>query len=262
MSTFRQRTIVITGGGGGIGRATALLCARRGEKIAILDIDESAARRTAEEAMGEGAPAALGLRCDVSCEDEVEASFARVASELGDVYGLFANAAIAGRGAIHELDLAVWQKILAVNLTGIFLSAKYMLRDLLKNDVAGSIVCTSSPAADVAFSGGGAAPYSASKGGVSAFVRCLAIDYARYGIRANALVPGSTETQLMWGETPKEEVQRIRNVLSREIPLGRLALPEEPAEAVAWLLSDASRYVTGSHLVCDGGILAKASVST
>jgi NAD(P)-dependent dehydrogenase (short-subunit alcohol dehydrogenase family) len=89
----------------------------------------------------------------------------------------------------------------------------------------------------------------------------MAVDYARHGIRVNAIVPGATETPLMWNNVPPDDVPRMRVQVSNEIPLGRLAQPEDPARAVAWLLSEESSYITGSHLVCDGGILAKASIS-
>jgi NAD(P)-dependent dehydrogenase (short-subunit alcohol dehydrogenase family) len=89
----------------------------------------------------------------------------------------------------------------------------------------------------------------------------MAIDYAPYGIRVNAVVPGATETRLMWSNVPAKDIAHMRSVLSKQIPLGRLAQPEEPARAVAWLPSEESSYVTGSHLICDGGILAKASIS-
>ncbi len=88
-------------------------------------------------------------------------------------------------------------------------------------------------------------------------MRCLAIDYAPYGIRVNALVPGSTETQLMWANVPDERQPAMRATLAQEIPLGRIAAPAEPARAAPWLLSDDAGYATGAHLVCDGGILAK-----
>jgi NAD(P)-dependent dehydrogenase (short-subunit alcohol dehydrogenase family) len=126
----------------------------------------------------------------------------------------------------------------------------------------GSVVCTSSPAAFVGFAGGGNGAYAASKGGISALVRALALDYAPHGIRVNALVPGATDTAIMWAGYPEKEREAVRRDVEErakgEIPLGRLARPEEPAHAVLWLLSDESSYVTGSHLVCDGGILAKS----
>ena len=92
-------------------------------------------------------------------------------------------------------------------------------------------------------------------------MRTLAVDYAKYGIRVNAVVPGATDTPLTWAGLSRDQKDVLRRTLSEEIPLGRLADPEEPAEAVLWLLSEKARYVTGSHLVCDGGILAKASIS-
>jgi NAD(P)-dependent dehydrogenase (short-subunit alcohol dehydrogenase family) len=132
---------------------------------------------------------------------------------------------------------------------------------MLQAKIPGSIVCTSSPTGFVALSAGATGAYSATKGGISSLVRCMAIDYARYGIRVNAVVPGATETRLMWSNVNPKDVPQMRDAVSREIPLGRLAEPEEPARAVLWLLSDESSYVTGSHLICDGGILAKASIS-
>jgi NAD(P)-dependent dehydrogenase (short-subunit alcohol dehydrogenase family) len=256
-----SRTIVITGGGAGIGKAAALLCASRGDRIAILDIDGDAAQRVADEAIAKGASGALGLACDVTVEKQVEASFAKISAQLGAPYGLFANAAVAHRGLIHELPEETWKLVVDTNLTGVFLSCKHGLRHMLEGGVAGSIVCTSSPTGFVALAAGGAGAYSATKGAISSLVRGMAIDDARYGIRVNAVVPGSTETTLMWGKTPPERIPGIREQICREVPLGRLAQPEDPARAAVWLRSDDSSYVTGSHLVCDGGILAKASVS-
>jgi len=125
----------------------------------------------------------------------------------------------------------------------------------------GSIVLCSSPAAFAGFAAGGASAYAASKGGVSALTRTLAVDYARYGVRVNAIVPGPTETPLMWAAVPDGGRAAMRVQIEAEVPLGRLADPEEPARAALWLLSDEASYVTGSHLVCDGGVLAKASVT-
>ena len=255
------RTIVITGGGRGIGKAAALLCAARGDKIAVLDKDADVAAIAAEEAVQRGAETALGLACDVTDEAQVEASFATISAQLGAPYGLFANAAVAHRGLIHELPEETWRLVVDTNLTGVFLCCKHGLRQMLQAGIAGSIVCTSSPTGFVALAAGGAGAYSATKGAISSLVRCMAIDYARYGIRVNAVVPGSTETVLMWGNTPQDRIPGIREQICCEVPLGRLGQPEDPARAAVWLMSDDSSYVTGSHLVCDGGILAKASVS-
>jgi NAD(P)-dependent dehydrogenase (short-subunit alcohol dehydrogenase family) len=162
---------------------------------------------------------------------------------------------------IHELSAASWRLVLETNLTGVFLTCKHGLRQMLGSKIRGSIVCTSSPTGFVALAAGAGGAYSATKGGISSLIRCMAIDYAPYGIRVNAVVPGATETSLMWSSVSVEDIPQMRRRISGEIPLGRLAKPEEQAEAVAWLLSERSAYVTGSHLVCDGGILAKASIS-
>jgi NAD(P)-dependent dehydrogenase (short-subunit alcohol dehydrogenase family) len=255
-----SRLIVITGGGSGIGHATALLCARRGDRVAVLDKNGDRAQQTAEAARTEGASAA-GIVCDVSDEGQVERAFAIIHEQFGAPYGIFANAGIDVGGLIHEMPLERWQRILDTNLTGIFLTCKHGLRPMLAAQISGSIVCTSSPTGFVALAGGGSGAYSATKGAVSSLVRCMAIDYAKFGIRVNAVVPGATETELMWNNVPADQIESMRMQLGREIPLGRLARPEDPARVVAWLLSDESAYVTGSHVVCDGGILAQSSIS-
>jgi NAD(P)-dependent dehydrogenase (short-subunit alcohol dehydrogenase family) len=256
-----SRLIVITGGGVGIGRATALLCARRGDRVAVLDKDGDSAQQTAEIALAHGASAAAGIACDVSDEGQVERAFALIHEQFGAPYGIFANAGIDVGGLIHEMPLECWQRVLDTNLTGIFLTCKHGLRPMLAAQVSGSIVCSSSAAGFVALAAGGSGVYSATKGAISSLVRCMAIDYAKFGIRVNAVAPGATETAMMWNNVSADEVESMRVQLCREIPLGRLATPEDPARVVAWLLSDESAYVTGSHVVCDGGILAKSSIS-
>jgi NAD(P)-dependent dehydrogenase (short-subunit alcohol dehydrogenase family) len=255
------RTIVVTGGAEGIGRAVVLLCAARGDNVAVLDKRADGAKATAEEALRRGAKSALHLLCDVTQEEQIAKAFEVICNQLGVPYGLFTSAAIDLGGLVHELPAATWRQVVDTNLTGTFLTCKHALERMRQAEVPGSIVCASSPTGSVALAAGGSGAYSTTKGGISSLVRCMAIDYARYGIRVNAVVPGATETRLMWSNVPVEDIPRMRQVLSKEIPLGRLAQPEEPARAVAWLLSEESSYVTGSHLVCDGGILAKASIS-
>jgi NAD(P)-dependent dehydrogenase (short-subunit alcohol dehydrogenase family) len=261
MTASEPRLIVITGGGAGIGRATALLCARRSDRVAILDQNATHAQQTAEAALAAGAAGALGIACDVTSENEVAKAFGRVHDQFGAPYGIFANAGIDVGGLIHEMPLERWQHILDTNLTGVFLTCKYGLQQMLAAQSQGSIVCASSPAGFVALAAGGSGAYSATKGAISSLVRCMAIDYAKYGIRVNAVAPGATETGMMWNNVPAEEMEAMRLQLSREIPLGRLADPADPARVVAWLLSDETAYMTGSHVVCDGGILAKSSIS-
>jgi NAD(P)-dependent dehydrogenase (short-subunit alcohol dehydrogenase family) len=256
-----DKVIIITGGGAGIGRAVAHLCARRGNRIAVLDRDGQAAAKTAAEVLERGAKAAIGILCDVSVEQQVETAIHESTAKLGTLWGVFANAGIDAGGFVHELSFEQWQRVIAANLNGVYLTCKHAIRGMMASRDGGSIVCTSSPAAFVAFAAGAASAYSASKGAVSALVRTLAIDYAKHGIRVNAVVPGPTETRLMWTNVPESEIPKVRQTICSEVPLGRLADPEEPARAVVWLLSEESSYVTGSHLVCDGGVLAKASIS-
>lgn len=260
---MEDKVVVVTGGASGVGRAVALLCAERGDKVAILDVDEGGARLAAREARERGAPAAVGLRCDVGSEREVERAFGRCEEELGTPRGVFANAGIEMNGPEHELPHGTWERVISTNLGGVFLTCKHALKVMLRAGTpGGSVVCTSSPAAFVGFAGGGNGAYAASKGGISAFVRALALDYASYGIRVNAVVPGATDTAMMWAGFPETEREAARQEIEEkaksEIPLGRLARPEEPARAVLWLLSDEASYVTGSHLVCDGGLMAKS----
>ena len=260
--SMRNRTVVVTGGASGIGKATALLLAERGARVGILDRNVDGAADAAREALNHGASAAIGIGCDVGSEHDVQQAFQQAEAQLGPIFGLFANAGIAdGGGLLHELEYDAWKRVIDVNLSGVYLACKYALRSLVASHTRGSLVCTSSPTAFVAQAAGGVPAYSASKGGISALVRCLAIDYAPHGIRVNAVVPGATETPLMWGNVSADDVTRLREVTNAEVPAGRLARPEEPARAVVWLLSDDASYVTGSHLVCDGGILAKASIS-
>lgn len=255
-------TILITGAGGGIGRATAQLYAQTGARLALLDQDVEAVQEAAAEATLRGAAEVLPLQCDVSDEDQVARAVERCAQELGVPTRVLANAGIERNAPAHQMELQDWTRVLEVNLTGVFLTCKHTLAAMLAAKRGGSIVCTSSPSAFVGFAGGGNGAYGASKGGISAFVRSLALDYAGYGIRVNAVVPGGTDTDLLYIGVSPEEREAARTQLQQgareQVPLGRLADPIEIGYAVRWLLSDEASYVTGAHLVCDGGLLAKS----
>ena len=164
-------------------------------------------------------------------------------------------------GSTHELSLDTWRLVIETNLTGVFLCCKHALKRMLTAGRSASIVCTSSPAASVAIGAGSLGAYSAAKAGISALVRCMAVEYGGRSIRVNAIVPGATETPLMWNGVAPTDIASMREKVQSEVPIGRLANADEPARAAAWLLSEESSYVTGSNLVCDGGILAKASIS-
>jgi NAD(P)-dependent dehydrogenase (short-subunit alcohol dehydrogenase family) len=251
--------VAVTGAASGIGRAAALACAERGASVAALDLQGDAAEAVAAEALERGAPAATGLVCDVREEGSVAVAIGRAVAELGPLRSLVTCAGIDRGGLVHELSAEQWSDVLTTNLTGTFLACKYALEHMLAHGAGGSIVCTSSPFAEVS-APGGASAYCASKGGVSALVRSLALDYAPHSVRVNAIVPGATETPLMWANVRAAEVPAVRGQISRQLAAGRLAQPGEIAAGITWLLSDAASYVTGSHLVVDGGLLARAAI--
>jgi len=257
-------SLVVTGAGSGIGRAVVLACAQRGAKVAALDIEAAQADEVAALAMEAGSPLAVGISCDVSAEESVRAAFDRVEELLGGFDAVCANAGVEVNAPLHSFELERWRSVLDVNLVGTFLTCREALSRLVDNEASGSIVCTSSPSAFLGFAGGGNSAYAASKGGISAFVRSAAIDYARHGVRINAVVPGATDTSMLLASQADEaartdELERIRSAASTQIPLGRLGRPEEIAAAIVWLLSPEASYVTGAHLVCDGGLMARSA---
>ncbi len=258
-----MNVVLVTGAGSGIGAAVVLEASRQGEGIAAVDLDPACLQDVVSQARQAGARDVLALETDVGSEQAVDSAFAQCRERLGVPTAVLANAGIEINSAAHELALCDWSRTLDVNLTGAFLVARRAIAEMLAAGVSGSIVCTSSPAAFVGFAGGGNAAYAASKGGISAMVRSLALDYARAGIRVNCVVPGATDTPLLTAAVSPAERPRARDriaVLAREqVPLGRLGTPEEVAGAVLWLFSDAASYVTGSHLVIDGGLLAKSA---
>jgi NAD(P)-dependent dehydrogenase (short-subunit alcohol dehydrogenase family) len=200
----------------------------------------------------------LAVVCDVADENQIHDAFEQIRTDLGPPSALVASAGIDRGGRIHDLDAGTWDEVIAINLRGTFLACREAVRSML-GDGGGAIVCVSSPFALVAAAG--VAAYGASKAGICALVRSLAVDYASEGIRVNALLPGPTETELMWANVPMNEVEATRETVCREVPLARLADPEEIARAALWLVSDSASYVTGAQLACDGGLLARAAIS-
>jgi NAD(P)-dependent dehydrogenase (short-subunit alcohol dehydrogenase family) len=239
---------LITGGGAGMGRAAALRFAAEGAAVAVLDVDVSAAHAVAAEIVGAGGRA-LAVPADVSDEAAVEGAVKSATVEWDGLDIIVANAAVQLAGQddrVDRLSLATWQRTVAINLTGVFLTCKYGIRALLETG-GGAVVCTCSPTSLYGLAPGYGA-YSASKGGVYALVRVMAADYASSKIRVNGVIPGYTHTPMTTWVTP-DEADRLTGA----IPLGRPGEPEEVAGVMAFLASDQTPYVTGAVWAADGG---------
>jgi NAD(P)-dependent dehydrogenase (short-subunit alcohol dehydrogenase family) len=244
---------IITGAGMGIGRATALRFAREGARVGIIDINPRAAEEVVSLISASGGEA-LSLIADVSDEDQVAHAVAQAVARWGGLDIVVANAGVelVGEDArADELKKEVWDRTLAVNLTGVFLACKHGIRALLASG-GGSVVCTASPTG-LFGSAAGFSAYSASKAGVYGLTRVMANDYARHGIRVNAVIPGFTNTPMTkyFMESDQE-----REGLLHTIPMGRPGEPDEVAAVMLFLASDEASYVTGAAWASDGGMTA------
>ena len=249
---LKGKVALITGAGSGIGRESALLFAREGASVVVADVVAEAGRETVS-AIGASGGRAVFVRSDVSRAADVRAMVEAAEKSYGRLDVLFNNAGIfpAADGSVLETDEATWDLVMSVNLKGVFLGCKYGIPALLRSG-GGSIVNTASFVALM----GAATPqiaYTASKGGVLSMTREIAVEFARRGIRANAICPGPVETPLL-AELFSDPARRARRMV--HIPPGRLARPEEIARAALFLASDESSYINGTAFTVDGGITA------
>ena len=249
---LKNKVTLITGAGSGIGRETALLFAREGAKVVVAEVADEAGRQVAGEIRESGGEA-IFVHADVSEAPEAEAMVAETEARFGRLDAIFNNAGIfpAADGSVVDTDEATWDRVIRVNLKGVFLGCKYAIPALLRAG-GGSIINTASFVALM----GAATPqiaYTASKGGVLSMTREIAVEFARRGIRANALCPGPVETPLL-AELLADPARRRRRMV--HIPPGRLARPSEIAHAALFLASDDSSYVNGATFTVDGGITA------
>src|SRR5688500_9170 len=249
MGKLVDKVALITGAGSGIGEAMARLFAQEGARVVLSDVDEAAATAVATEIGG------LFIRADVSRPDETRAMVAFAVERCGRVDVLCNNAGIGVAAVCHETSELDWDRVLAVDLTGVFLGCKYAIPHMLRQ--GGGVICnTSSAAGQVGVLN--RAAYCAAKAGVLGLTKSIAIDYAEHGIRCNALVPATVESPWI-GKiiAQQQDPEAQRRLMEARQPIGRMGRPEEIALAALYLCSDESRYVTGTGLVIDGGLTAR-----
>jgi len=243
-----MKSAFVTGAGSGIGRATALRLARAGAGVGVFDRDEAGVAATVEEVSASGGKA-IGLVGDVTVPDQVSDAVARTVDELG---GLDATAACAGievTGTVESMGVSDWDRAIAVNLTGVMLTARHAIPAMVADD-GGAFVAISS---DLGVQGAADwTPYAVSKHGVVGLVRCLALDYGPKGVRSNVVCPSFVKTPMadrILGESPPEEQEAWAKLL----PLARFSSPDEIAAVLFHLLSRDSSYTNGLVYMVDGG---------
>jgi len=247
---YSDTTVLVGGGSTGIGAAAVEGFARAGATTIVTDVADEIGEGLAQSLRDEGCAVAY-RHCDVSVESDVLETFEWAQRTYGALDVVFANAGIEWTQDVRHTTLAQWQRILDVNLTGMFLVGRSALR-IMCDQAHGSIVMTSSPHAVATVPDSGA--YAASKGGVHALVRALALEGAPHGVRVNAVVPGTIDTPMVRREAlASSDPDAQLALMAAGQPLGRIGQPVDVANAVVFLLSDQAAWITGQVLCVDGG---------
>ena len=246
------KVCIITGAGSGIGRASALAFAREGACVVVADVDRAGADETVRQITADGGTAGA-LVADVTDAAAAQHLADEAIKSHGRVDVLFNNAGIAGVGTLHETSLELWDRVMAVNVRGVFLVSKFVVPHMIERR-AGSIINMSSTIAEIGLAQ--RASYAASKGAILALTRAMQVDYAPSGIRVNALLPGTIHTPFVekyLRESYPDREEGLRAIRKRQLT-DELGKPEDVASAALFLASDESRFVMGSALFVDGGV--------
>jgi NAD(P)-dependent dehydrogenase (short-subunit alcohol dehydrogenase family) len=255
---LEKKIAFVTGAGSGIGEAIARLFAQRGSHIVLADLREDAVQRVAREIQAAGGSTRV-QQLDVAEEAQVKAAIEQVATLEGRLDILVNNAGISHVGSLLETSLEDWERVMRVNVRGVFLCAREGVRQMLSQSPRGGVIINMvSVAAMIGIER--RLPYCASKGAVLALTRSIAIDFATQGIRCNAICPGTVHTSFVEGYLARNFAGRedeVRQQLHARQPIGRMGQPDEIAHAALYLASDEATFVTGSALVIDGGWTAR-----
>lgn len=248
MNGISDGVAIVTGGGSGIGRATATRFASEGARVVVTDVDVDGGEETVSQIEADGGEATF-LEADVTDEDDVKATVETAVDTYGGLDFAFNNAGIEGANeSSSQQSRSNWDQVIDINLTGVFLGIREQLPAMLE-DGGGAIVNTASVAGLLGFPN--LSPYVASKHGVLGLTKTAAVEFSADGVRVNAVCPGVIETPMV--ARTREEDPEMMEQTAAATPIGRLGDPEEIAAAVVWLCSDDASFVTGESLVVDGG---------
>ena len=247
------RVALVTGAGSGLGCGIAEGYAQLGAAVAVVDVNLEAAQRAAEGIKTAGGQA-LAVHCDVSQPDQVQAAVAQTLSAFGKIDILVANAGIGVRSPAEDMTIEQWERVIAINLDGMWLFDQAVGRHMIERGEGGRIINMASIGGIVGVETGNA-NYCASKGGAIALTRCLAVEWAKYNILVNAIAPSHIRTPLI--EKLMQDKPEVRTYFLNNIALGRLGEVVDVVGPAIFLASDAAAFVTGHVLVCDGGHTAK-----
>lgn len=247
------KVAIVTGAGSGIGRATAIMMAAEGAKVVVADRTAANGEAT-EQAIRDAGGEALAVQTDVTSDEQIRNMVAETVRHYGKLDIAFNNAGIEGAPALTgDYDTDVWDQVIAVNLTGVFLCMKHQLAEMVKQG-SGSIINCSSILGTVGYRT--ASAYVAAKHGVNGLTKTAALEYARQGIRVNAVCPGFIDTAMIDRAAEKMDID-LKAAIAETEPVGRMGTSEEIAEAVIYLASDGAAFTTGITMLVDGGYVAQ-----